>query len=324
MSSMPRQAQLLRDRGEELQKAAYEPTDGSGSGPATGEGVEGKVEPAPDPATVTAPAPKVEDFEHKYNTIRGMYNADNARNRQTIAELNEANNRLAERLAALEQQAPKAEAPKATPTAHLTDKDREEWGEVIEVMERLVQGHAQQLESRIAELEAKLSKDLSAVVPKVQQIEQVQHMSEREKFWQALYAAVPNVREVNDNPDFHAWLWGVDPMTGYVRQDILKHAESTLNVEQVAFIFKTWESTQTPSTPAPAPAPARSELEMQVSPGKARATPAPAAPDNTVVSRDEIAAFYKDVSLGKYRGKETEKLAMEQRIFKAANEGRAF
>src|SRR5262249_4573762 len=53
-----------------------------------------------------------------------------------------------------------------------------------------------------------------------------------------LDAAVPNWREINNDPRFHSWLLQPEPYSGIIRDRLLKDAAHAANAQRVASFFK--------------------------------------------------------------------------------------
>jgi len=67
---------------------------------------------------------------------------------------------------------------------------------------------------------------------------------------------------------------------------------------------------------------AETELEKQVAPGRSRGVSDPAGGEPTTYTPQDITAFFKDVQLGKFAGREQERDTIERDIFAAQREGR--
>jgi hypothetical protein len=70
-----------------------------------------------------------------------------------------------------------------------------------------------------------------------------------------LDAAVPNWREINNDPRFHAWLLLPEPYSGVIRDRLLKDAAQAANAQRVISIFRGFlrevgAAGQAPASPA--------------------------------------------------------------------------
>jgi hypothetical protein len=139
-------------------------------------------------------------------------------------------------------------------------------------------------------------------------------------------AAIPNWREINGNDDFATWLFQRDPTSGSVRQDLLDDAQNKGDAHRVIHIFKSWMGEtgyDTGNSETTAQAGQSSELESQVAPGRGRSGGQPQGEtEGSTWTRAEIAAFFNDVSKGKFRGRDEERKQIEADIFDAQANGR--
>jgi len=276
---------------------------------------------------IDAEAGDEETFAHKYKTLQGMYNAD-------IARLQASNTESSTRIQQMEQllsgmQAEPVTQPETVtqPKQLVSAEDVEEYGDSIDVMRKVSKEELSPLYDRIASLESTLNgvaANLNGmVIPQVQQVARQQAVGSEEAFWSNLAQQVPEWQTINNSPDFQAWLLETDMMLGSTRQVQLEDAQSKLDVNRVAAFFRAFAPSGDAPTPQTAqPTRSASELEKQVSPGRSRSAAAPADQKAKVWTPDEIAAFYRDVQMGKYRGKEKERDRLERDVFAAKAQGR--
>lgn len=249
---------------------------------------------APTPAAAP-PAAKPDDFEQRYKTLQGMYNAEVKNLRGQLHQLTE---QVTQALAAKEA-APQPTAPTVDP------KDIERFGdEMMEMVQRYVTGAVDTLTERVVAVEAALSG-----------VSQQTAQSTEKAFYTLLGQLVPDWREVNADERWLAWLSAVDSVYGVERQAALDAAFKRGDAQQVAKVFEAFKA----SLPPPV---VRPSLEDQVVPD-ASASGAPSAPAaKPVLSQKAITDFYNDMARGKYRGRENEAAAIEAEINAAVMEGR--
>ena len=332
--SVPEQ---VRKQSEEVQKLYADLNEPNPDGsPEEGELL---VKPVGDPASTPAPTDSVnepaptpdaneptpgepEDFEQKYLSLQGMYNAD-------VPRLTAENQALAARLTQMEgliatmQTAPVPEVEPETPAASLlTAEEVEEYGESIDIMRKVSQEIVGPYQDQIITLETTIAELRGQIVPRVEQLASQQTQTAEQLFWSNLLEQAPDWREINDSQDFQTWLLEIDPLSGLTKQTYLEDAQRQLDAPRVAGFFNSWaKATGTvvvqPSGDAPL-----TELEKQVVPGKAHNTGAPEANTPKTWTRLAIAAFFTDVRLGKYKDKEEERNLLERDILAAPAEGR--
>lgn len=292
-------------------------------------GNEEATQPAGNEQTPAGTEPKSkETIAQKYRTLQGMYNAEVPRLHQQVRETTAQVQRLQELLATLTtQQAQSPTAPQASPAQRLvTDEDVEVYGDSLEVMRKVTREEVVPMIQRMAQLERAIQQMQSSMVPQVETLARNQAVSTEQQFWTQLNAAVPNWKQINDNPDFQTWLLNVDPLTGIARQTILEDAQRTHNVGRVISFFKVWseengladvaQNSQRESS--------ATELQKQVAPGRSRSTnsAAAAAAAGKRYTPSDISAFFNAVRTGKYKGREAERDRIERDIFAAQREGR--
>jgi hypothetical protein len=270
------------------------------------------------------------DYVQKYKTLQGMYNAE-------VPRLHATNRDLQGRVSQLEQLLSSLSAPQQSQaqqlTAHqaalLSETEREEYGESLDVMRKVSKEELNPLVNRIHQLEAMLGQVTNnlntSVMPAVQHVARQQANNAEDRFWSDLNSTVPNWQRINTNPDFQSWLLEVDPMTGVSRQTYLQQAQDNLDSRRVAVFFDSWAratGNETIATAQPTRSASASELERQVSPGRGRGTGAPSGQSTKTYTPLDIKSFFNDVRSGKYKGRETERDRIERDIFAAQREGR--
>jgi|GEM_PF-789291 len=287
------------------------------------------MQPAANTATPSDEDENSGTYAQRWRTLQGRYNA-------LLRHSEATTNRLSglEQLVAQMQTAPAPREASATPASSkfLTDKDETEYGQdMVDFTKRAAREEVAPLAQAVRALVDRFDQ-LSTVVPVVNSVAQRQGATEREQFLQRLTARVPDLAELNDDPDVHTWLLQIDPFTGISRQTYLQDAEKNLDFGRVVSIFEgarmaLGKANPAASGSASAPlAPASSaaqRLERQVAPGRASAaTPAPRERTGKQWTRTDIQSFYADRMKGKYKGKEAEATKLEQDIFTAQREGR--
>ena len=258
---------------------------------------------------------KEEDWQQKYKSLQGMYNAD-------VPRLNATNRELSSRVSQLEgllgtmQNQP---APTPAPAEKLiTEDDVKEYGDSINIMRKAAREEVAQANNRVAQLESKLNQ-LQAVVPKVQA--QQQQTSEQ-AFWAKVASDVPNWNEINNDQGFQNWLLEIDPLTNIQRQTYLEDAQKSLDGNRAVQFFRAWEQANgKPSAQSTRPSP-NPQLQKQVAPGRSRSGSAPNSGEPATYTPADITQFFTDVRKGKYKGREDERGRIERDIFAAQAEGR--
>lgn len=270
------------------------------------------VEPPPEPDPPPAPPPPAppppppqpsdENWEHKYKTLQGVFNAK-------VPKLQDQLQQALDRIAQLEKAKP-AEPPKK-PEAD--PEDVVAFGaDMVEMVTRVAEkmfGHvARQLDERITQLETTLNTTGNVV----------KHTAEQ-SFWAVFEQMVPDWREVNANEGFLAWLAEVDPISGVQRQELLDRALNGHDAQRLAAMFNVWKKLQAPPPPAP---PTKPSMQEQVAPKAGGSPPPPSAPPVQIITSRQIERFYNEMAQGKFRGREKEAAVIEAQINQALAEGR--
>lgn len=286
------------------------------------------VAPAPEPTPETpAPADSEATWEARYKTLQGMFKADVPRLREEVLGLKTA---LADATRKLEQRVePPAPEPRAPETKLGNTKDAEDFGgDLVDMVRRqAVDAARAEFGGEIARLEA-LNKDL---VTKLNGVSEVQTVTAQERYMNDLAQRVPDYLAVNEDPLFLAWLDQEDVLSGEKRQAFFNRAYRGLDVERTAKLMLAFKDslrtepvvTAPVGEPVPVAEKPADRLARQVQPVPSRADvpPAPSAAGK-IFSMSEIEGFYRDITQGVYRGRETEQARIEAEIDAAVAEGR--
>lgn len=257
-------------------------------------------------------APKPENWEHKYRTLQGLFNAE-SRAWQTERKSFES------RIQALEHvpKQPTAE-PAQTKSTRVTSQDVDTYGpELLDVIGRKAAEMADQIVAlRLAEIQPAIDETRERVSSVAGQV----YKSAQDRFYGELATAVPDWQSVNADSRWLEWLGEVDPLSGVARQVYLDNASQQLDHERAARLFQTFKEQAGMNKPPAAPAPARPSLSPSPRSVGSATAPTPREPD-TSVSRSDVAAHFRRASTDQsYRtGKDYE--AMEQRIATAMATG---
>lgn len=311
------------ERANDMHKAAYTagdvpPVEGATTTPApAATPTEVTPPPAATPAPEPAPAPTPENWEHKYNSLKGRYD-------QAMVRITNMENTLASIAAAPPAAAAPAPAPKELQAkSFVTPELREQFGqEFIDAAAAAARDALQpELEAKNAEIES-LKRQLNGVAGVVSQ-------DARGRMLSQLTEQVPNWEQLNTDENFLNWLRLPDAYSGVIRHNLLTQAFERNDTARVLAFFKGFlreEAAVAPvTTPVPAPA-AKPGLETFAEPGRGKATSAPVtgagAGGKPIITRASIASFYADVRAGKFAHNEAEKNRIEKEIWDAQAEGR--
>lgn len=236
-------------------------------------------------------------WEQRYRSLDGMIQA---RDRQ-IEQLHQ--------LLAAMQQAPKADPAEDKPQSKKSlvgKEDEEAFGaDLIDLARRISReesgAYIEQLKSEIAELQQQLTG-----------VAQTTAVTVHDRFEQQLASAVPNWKQIDNDPKFIAWL-----QDSPTRHKVFAEAAKAMDVQGVAYFFEEFAG-KAASEEKPKTDP---RLEKQLAPGKSKSVPtaAKAPQDKKQWTRSEIAEFFAQ---GRKAYSPEEYNRIEREVFSAQKEGR--
>jgi hypothetical protein len=293
---LPKAVEEANRRAEDLHRQIYGNTEQPPQGTPEAKPAPGKEEPPnqtpPTEAAVEPrPEPKAQDDEaswkRRYEVLNGKYQAEIPR---MAAEIRDLKGRLVQAEA-------RAAAP-AQPAPKLSQEDREEYGDLIDVMKRAA-----------AEV---VPQDVNEIKQSVEQLRGETTRLAKDRFFSDLTRIAPQWESLNENKDFLAWLSGFDLASGRLRSELFDDAVSRFDAMRVAHFFSAYGGTKEPEPQVPDP------LEQQVEPPAQRRS-AP-TPGKKMWRTSEIASFYAGVRAGQYNREDADRI--ERDIFAAQSEGR--
>lgn len=215
-------------------------------------------------------------WKNRYDVLQGKYNKEVP---ALSAKLRDMQTRISEL-----EKAPQKEV------SYLSDDEREEYGDVATMMERVAKQAAEDATKSIKETTTQTSQSL---------------------YYKDLDSAASGWREKNVDDGFNDWLDEIDPMSGYLRRDLLMDAFSSHDAIRTAQIFNAYGDLNKGKAKAdllqPEPMPNSLVNEQQHN------------PERRTFTRAEIKQFYQDKTNGKYNGREEEAAAIEREIFASQN-----
>jgi hypothetical protein len=265
----------------------------------------------PKPEEQPAAPSQEEDYlywRNRFQVIQGKYNAEVPALRKQVSELEQA---LSE-AKANQSQSPDQSAPQQVANAlgDLSQDEIDEFGpELIDLVKRIAGAQVNQSSEKVDSLNEKLSQTQD----ELKQIKDDQQDDQTSRFWAGVQRLVPDFVSINSNPNFLAWLDGVDPTTGIQRQSILNNHQKRLNPQGVEAVFNAFKQTVTNTQ-------TRNPEELQQPSQSNGFEPNSPSANARIWTGAEINQFYKDCSMNKY--KPEEKRAIELEIFEASNTGR--
>lgn len=318
--ALPKQVQAQLAEVEELEKQLKAQGD---EAPEEQEAEDTQVEVTEEPAKQEAKLEEVkptdespkedpaDEFQQKYKTLKGKYDAEVPRLHQQIRELTDQMKALKE----AQDAAKKAEAEKPKERVSLvTDADREEFGdELLDVQRRIATEVAQEYEDRF-EKQEELIKALQ------DQLQNTGSQIGEMNFGQKLRQLVPDFDQVDADERWMEWLNEYEPMLNGPRRDIAQNAFNTGDAETVAHYVKLFKQSLS-EAPEPVKDTRQAELEKQVSPSRS-VSMQKADQSKKVYSEREIAGAWTRIRNLNTKGQFDEASKLEAEITSAYLEGR--
>ena len=270
------------------------------------------------PVQVQEPAPADDAaYRQMYLTLKGKYDSEVPRLSGQVKNLAKDLENAQVILSALGDSNP----PSTTPAAIklLSDKELEEYGpELIDVIRKAAR---EEFEPVIT----KLTNENSFLQEKLQTVSTTATKSIKDTLYRELYSAVPQWKTLNSDQAFLDWLAQPDLLSGASRQDLLTRAFENNETNRVIMFFKTYlEQTTNPGAAVVTQAqPAAVQLDTLVAPGRPRGSEVTVGAQingKSIWTEPEIAAFYRDVRLGKFANSLEERARIEADIISAASE----
>ncbi len=266
---------------------------------------------APTPEPVVAPQPEIkpahDEWEHKFKTLQGMFNAEKRRAQEALASAEERNKALENQLVTVEKTIPrKWDIRKYIPADELENYDEKQLETVLKAT----------MSASSEELDTLVKRQIEPLKAELENAKKAANETKREAFIAALEAGCENWEEINRSPKFHAWLSEVDEISGIERQSVLSAAEARLDVKRVLTIFKAFLKAQV-VRPDP-----RDALANKVLPDvSAPTTPSSNAGGGEWFTRSQIRRFYDDCRRGNVYTR-AQQDDMERRLQSALSNGR--
>ncbi len=279
----------------------------------TEEPVAATPEPEEAESADTSPTDVADEFEQKYKTLRGKYDAEVPRLHQQVRDLNGKLDELAKSMEAKPEPPTKSKEK----VSYVTDADRAEFGEeLIDVQRRVAQEVSQEYTERMEQQDA--------VIQKLQeQLAKTGNDVGEMSFTQRLHSVVPDFAEIDNDERWVAWLNEHDPMLRGPRRDQAAAAFQAGDAEAVLHYVNLFK--ESISEPETAPRQQRqTELEKQVAPNRsANSVRTQSANQNSkIYSPKEVDNAWTKVRALNTKGKYADAEKLEAELTAAYMEGR--
>lgn len=285
---------------------------------------------SPAPATpAPTPAPTI-DWQQRYNTLRGKYDAEIPDLQAQLRATQQAIQAMQAAMRAPAAPSAPPSAPPSTPAAapafeDIPAEDREAYGE------ELITKSQHWAEAKLAPRLSQLERRLIEIEGRSQQVTQNSAMSQVEA---QLDRQMPQWQDINNDPEFWAWLSQPDPFSGNVRRALLTDAHARGDAARTLAFFQGFQREHTVVDPGsgtqpgqtagnPSPVADRLPLENLAAPGRGTTSlAAPGAPALRTWNTAQVAALYREKTEGRWDGRENDFRRLEQDMIAATREGR--
>lgn len=239
----------------------------------------------------------VDYWRDRCNVVLGKYNSEVRRLNDALAEK--------DRLIAELRKTPEQ-------NDFVSKEDREEFGEYADVIDKAVREASQQSRQEIEHLKSIIN-DLQSNVSSKDEV----------SFYNELSKVIPDWSKINSSKEFNDWLVNIDYASGKSYGELIRDADASKDINRVVFIFKKFigESGEHPVSNDVKSDKANNGLEASFLPEQTSSSVNASVSDG-YMTRQDITDFYSDVRRGKYRGREDERVAMEQKIAQASKAGK--
>lgn len=251
---------------------------------------------------------KADDFETKYRTLQGKYNAE-------IPRLNE-------QIRTLSRQIDFMSSNQNNQNNQNSNEDGDD--------NRLDPSSFDEYGDEFASMAKKLNRlidENSTLREQVSNVSQSQGRTDYDRYMGTVSRAVEEMgrdfNQLNADPDFLTWLQETIPYTGKARHESLRLAEQRLDVGSTIGIFKEYLELNPGQTQKKQAQKQKQIPNLQPShtPSGSDVSP-PMSKSEKIWTRQDVSQMYRDKTDGKYRGREAEFKALEADMFAAQTEGR--
>lgn len=307
--ALPKQVQQQMADLDALEKQLSAPPEETKPGENTEQ--EGAVTPS-EPEVVPKP-PVVDEgtWEHKYKVLSGKYDAEVPRLHASVKDLGTKLADALDEIGRLKAAASAATAQATVETA-VTDKDVEIFGkDLIDLQRRIAGEVSAKFETQLNELKSR-NDALQA------QLEQTGNKVTTMTFEQRLARDIPDFDEINDDPNWVAWLDEYDPLLRTQRRVVAQEAFNNGDVDALVDYVNVFRSTTQP----PKVKTKQSELERQIVPSRTSAPTAAVTPKGKMYTAAQVDGLFSKIRQLNIQGKFDEATKLDAEITAAYAEGR--
>lgn len=267
------------------------------------------TEPVTQPSETPKSEPESDEWRHKYNTLKGKFDAEVPRLYQALKERDAQLQSLLSRLEQLEKQ-----PEQTTEEPLVTKKDEEEFGaDLVSMVRRAAK---EEVRVAVAAVMKEFDSKFSAFLQQVNAVQTKVQMSEAERFWNRVRSLVPDWDNVDTDPDWIDFLDTSPDYTTETYRELATKAIQASQAEKVAKLVEIWRGNKNPAPSVTVPNP---ELQRQVAPSTVKSS-TPVQPAKKIYTREEYEALYDVRNEQRYGAKRAAEMRAEADL--AVAEGR--
>jgi len=230
------------------------------------------------------------DWKHRYDVLKGKYDAE-------VPRLHDELRYWRDRAETLADQVRTPQEPANPQSSIVADQDL---ADIIGDDAAVV----------VAKLLAKQKADFESQLDQAQQLSQ---RSAQDRFWDRVYAAFPNYQAMQSDPALNQWLGGSWPGSRYSRLQQAQQLANDMDADGFVALLKAYQpATQEPMQPRKPPAP---------TPRRAAGSGTP-PPEKTTLTPEELEAQSNRVIQLRKSGRRQEADVLERTLDTAFSEGR--
>ncbi len=227
--------------------------------------------------------------------MRGKYDAEVPRLNQTVRDMEAQINALREENDRLQEVAAEKEPP-----AGVTEADIDVYGQD---MVDMIQRTARQVAGTSDVETARMRSEIEQLKAQMNATKQASDASAEREFTRVFDEAIPNWRELNEDPEFLEWLKTPIPGYGVPRQIALNGAVAQMDAHQAVEIFKEFiQEKQSKRS---------NSLRRQVQPDYAHRSAQPAGSVQQTWTQAKVADFYSRARRGEFTQEQYQQLENE-------------
>ncbi len=327
--SIPKHLQEAADQADDLIKSIATPEDQE-SEETSQDAPQAKAAPRSETEAVQpdrekypegAPVP-MDDWKERY--ARYKYGTDQTISQlrrqvgerdQQVSDLKRQMQTLSQQVEELSKRRPQ-EDPVSSMKAVLSEEELERFdGDDLRVISKIAAaqagGQVETLKQKLNAVEQQLARARADTEAKARQQEADAHRQRQTSFVEKLRSKLPEIHEIDADPEFGLWLDEMDPDSGIQRRALATHAMQAQDVRRVLDVYRDWIAEKRPAQHA---------RENRVVPRQTASSTASVASQGDIWTRKKVEDFYTKWRQGRISDEQAR--VIEKDLFAAQTDGR--